>query len=127
MYTKDKAEMLKYHHEKMANLMTTTMVSNETSFHPIDEATVHLIEHFTPMDTREQQYDHCLLIGEAYFGKSAENCDRNVSAAAHFMAGDVHALSHTIAHHMKLDPLFCEVVKHALEIYNQFPQPNKDN
>jgi hypothetical protein len=127
MHGKTTAELKKYHQQKMAMLMATTMVSNETAFHAIDEATLHVIDHFNPKEIPDQRRDHCLIIGQAYFGKSTDDCDKNVSATAVFMAGDIHQLSHTMADTMAQDPAFKQVIIHALEVYNRLPKPEQSN
>jgi hypothetical protein len=118
MYNKDKSEVLKYHREKIAKLMATTMVDDDTSFDMIDEAAVHLIEHFDPDEKHYyQKHDHVLLIGKSFFGRDIENCDKAVNASVLFMHGDMHALSHTLADMMVENPHLFVIIEHALQVY----------
>lgn len=113
-----KAEVLKVHHERIARLMATTRVDSDTSFDVIDEAALHLMEHFDPKDGNKYKNDHVLIIGSAFFGQDVNDPATPVDANMCFMGGDMHALSHSLAHTMRTDETFKAIMIHAIEVYN---------
>ena len=113
----DRAAARKYHQDKIAKLMATTRVNDKTQFHFLDEATMHIIDHFDPPAGPRFARDHALIIGMAYLGDKVENEKVGVHAAAFFQAGDMHELSHTIAEGMRADKTFAQCIFHAMEVF----------
>lgn len=113
----DRAAARKYHQEKISKLMKSTRVHNGTQFHILDEATMHVIDHFDPPGGKKFSRDHCLVVGMAYLGDSADDEKIGVHAAAFFTAGDLHELSHTLAEAMRSDKAFAACLFHALEVF----------
>lgn len=111
----DKQELLNMRNKKMAKLMETTCVDNDTQFDVLDEATLHLVNHFEPPQKKQFENDHCLILGQCYFGREATDETVPVAAKSMFMAGDIHALAHTIAQCMREDKEFAWVIAHAVE------------
>lgn len=122
----NRAEAKKYHQQKIARLMERTRVHDGTQFHFLDEATMHIIDHFDPPNTRRFSTDHALIVGMAYLGDDYENEGAGVHAAAFFQCGDTHQLSHTIAEAMRADKEFAQCIFHAMEVFALHePPPNK--
>ncbi len=117
MNTMNRAEAKKYHQEKITRLMGMTKVNDTTQFHILDEATMHVIDHFNPPDGKRFSRDHCLIVGAAYLGDSIENENTSINAAAFFTAGDLHELSHTLAEAMRADKAFAHCIFHAVEVF----------
>lgn len=113
----EKKDIIRLHNEKISKLMENTIVYNDTTFHAMDEALAHLIEHFDPNEKDEKQdNDHVLLIGEAFFGEPLDGSNSR-SARCVYMDGDIHQLSHTMADIMHLNREFYLCIIHAVQVY----------
>lgn len=117
MNNRSREEALKYHQRRIAKLMETTRVHNDTAFPVIDEATAHIVQHFNPPHIPETSRDHCLIIGVAYLGERRDDPAQQISAASFFMCGNTHQLSHTMADAMREDEEFAKCVFHAMEVF----------
>lgn len=115
----NKQEIKRQHYERIAQLMKTTTVYNDTTFHVLDEATMHVVDHFNPVGNpaHPQGHDHVLIVGMAHFGKEVEDPSENVNALTFYVEGDTHALSHTLAECMRRDKRFAHVICHAMECF----------
>jgi hypothetical protein len=124
----NRAQAKKYHQEKIAKLMAMTRVNDGTQFHILDEATMHVIDHFNPPGGQRYSRDHCLIVGAAYLGDDLEKDNVTINAAAFFTAGDLHELSHSLAEAMRADKAFAHCMFHALEVFALHEPPtNKVN
>lgn len=117
MKSKNSEDILRYHREKMANLMATTRIYEGTSFHVLDEAATHLMEHYNQGESHHARTDHCLIIGQSYFGTERDNENMHVKSLVCYMDGDLHELSHTIAAAMHDDRAFAKSIFHAMEVF----------
>lgn len=119
----NKQSAKKAHDEKIASLMAQTRVDNDTHFHFLDEATVHLIDHFDPPDAKLFRRDHAMIIGAAHLGEHIDNDNMQVMGQSFYVCGDIHELSHTIAVCMAQDKAFAHCIFHAMEVFALHDRP----
>lgn len=124
MKSMDRTKARKYHQEKIGKLTAIARVHNSTQFHIIDEAVMHVIDHFNPPEGDQFRRDHCLIIGSAFLGTHVENESRCINPAAFFAAGDLHELGHTMAEAMRSDKEFAACVFNAIEVFALHEPPD---
>lgn len=122
MRGKSKAEARKYYNDRMVKIMKTVAVNNDTAFPVIEEAALHVIDHFNPLPSHEFSRDHVLIIGAAYLGDDLENRHIRVNPAMYYIHGNTHELSHTLADCMRDDPTLAKMVFHAMEVFALHPR-----
>lgn len=103
----------------MAQLKASTNMDPDTQNEVLDEATLHLLEHFkTRKDRKEFLTDYCLIMGKSYLGKDREIPEINKDAIHFYSTGDLHEMSHDLADLMHREPPLMTAIFHAIEIYS---------
>lgn len=86
----------------------------------IDEATNHLIDHFTPGAPKEGApggSDFVVIMGCGLVGKSRET-GKDQAITSLFMRGDMDNAAHYLANVMRHDPAVAGLIFHALHAYH---------
>lgn len=102
----------------MAEFKQITDIDPDSMFDVMDEAIVHLLEHFRhrPNDERFKN-DYCFAIGKTHMGVEKIDPAKPVATCHMFVHGDMHEFAHDLADMMKGDKELARWVMHAIEVY----------
>lgn len=111
--------MLAERAKRLAELQAMTNINEESMHDVVDEATLHLVEHFAPAKGEEFKKDYCFVMGKVFLGTEKKDPTQDVNACSTFLTGDMHEWSHDLAELMCHDEHLMHYVFHAIEIYTQ--------
>lgn len=104
--------------EKMQRIKAATVVDPESMHDVVDEATMHLVDHFNPNKKDSRFYnDYCFIMSKTFLGVQRGNRSQEVVIMDNFAHGDMHQFAHDLAELMKMDPHIARFIVHAVELY----------